>query len=185
KSKKGVSTGPNSLIHNQNISKSLTGKSKSENHKQKIKKTIKNGYDSGKYKKSWKGKSHTEETKQKMKDAWTDERKLKHIEQEHIWKNGNKPNNSGLPHTEETKQKMKDAWTDERLSAHSKNRSGQGNPMFGKNHSDETKKKIGENTKKKKWFNNGLENIYINPDDGIPDNFIRGRIITWKTHKPI
>lgn len=50
--------------------------------------------------------------------------------------------------------------------------------------SDETRKKIGEAISKKRWFNNGIKNIYIDPETTeIPDGFTHGRLMTWKNHK--
>ena len=50
--------------------------------------------------------------------------------------------------------------------------------------SQETRKKIGLATSKKRWFNNGDVNIYIDPEiHEVPEGFAHGRIKTWKNHK--
>ena len=50
--------------------------------------------------------------------------------------------------------------------------------------SDDARKKISEAISKKRWFNNGKKNIFINPDTAlIPDDYKPGRIVSWKNHK--
>ena len=50
--------------------------------------------------------------------------------------------------------------------------------------SEETRKKWSENTSKRRWYNNGETNIYINPEEQcIPEGYVHGRIKTWKNHK--
>lgn len=50
--------------------------------------------------------------------------------------------------------------------------------------SDDARKKISEAISKKRWFNNGKKNIFINPDAApIPDDYKPGRIVSWKNHK--
>ena len=50
--------------------------------------------------------------------------------------------------------------------------------------SDDARKKISEAISKKRWFNNGKKNIFINPDtELIPDDYKPGRIVSWKNHK--
>lgn len=82
---------------------------------------------------------------------------------------------SEFTHSEKTKQKLKDAWTDERKQNASKPRpkhaeilrgrkrpkhaefmSGENNGMYGKNHSEESKRKMSESLKGKIPWNEGL-----------------------------
>lgn len=50
--------------------------------------------------------------------------------------------------------------------------------------SEESRKKWSENTSKRRWYNNGESNIYINPEEQeIPEGYVHGRIKTWKNHK--
>ena len=48
---------------------------------------------------------------------------------------------------------------------------------------DETKRKMSEATKRKRWYTDGETNIYIDKDADIPDGFTPGRTKTWKNHK--
>ena len=93
------------------------------------------------------------------------------------------PRFKGHHHTDETKQKMRDnrkgeknsnygnRWTqsEELKALHSKLSSGEGNGMFGKKHSDEAKKLIGEKNSKalkgRIHITNGEVNKYVKPDD--------------------
>ena len=49
--------------------------------------------------------------------------------------------------------------------------------------SEETRKKLSESTKRRRWYNNGTDNIYIDCDAEVPNGFVHGRIKTWKNHK--
>ncbi|MBO7212369.1 MAG: hypothetical protein J6V44_15385 [Methanobrevibacter sp.] len=82
-------------------------------------------------------------------------------------------------HTEETKQKMSESrkgeknsnygnrWTqsDELKALHSKISSGEGNGMFGKKHSNNTKKLIGEQNLGRIPITNGTINKRVKPED--------------------
>ena len=48
--------------------------------------------------------------------------------------------------------------------------------------SDEHKRKIGLNSKGKKWFNNGVESVFCLPDNK-PNEFVAGRIAPWLSKK--
>lgn len=43
---------------------------------------------------------------------------------------------------------------------------------------DRTREKLSKATKRKRWYNNGITNIYIDIDEPIPDGYKRGRIKT-------
>lgn len=48
--------------------------------------------------------------------------------------------------------------------------------------SDEHKRKLGLNSKGKKWFNNGVESVFCLPDNK-PAGFVVGRIAPWLSKK--
>ena len=70
--------------------------------------------------------------------------------------------------SEETKNKM------------SESNSGEKNPMYGKHHSSEAKRKIGEAKKWSIWINNGVISKRVQFDEDIPEGFVRGRLKTIK-----
>lgn len=125
------------------LSKSHKGKKLSKEHIEKIKEFSKNSKKSEKFieqqgliQKYWpEGSKHTEETKQKMSEYhkanpvryWLGKKKpLEVIEKI-------KQSRNGFKHSEEHKNKM----------------SGEGNPLYGKHHTEETRKKISESNKNK------------------------------------
>jgi len=48
--------------------------------------------------------------------------------------------------------------------------------------SKEHKRKLGLNSKGKKWFNNGIDSVFCLPDNK-PDGFVAGRIASWLSKK--
>lgn len=73
----------------------------------------------------------------------------------------------------------------EHAKIHLKDEKGEKNPMYGKHHTEATKRKIsaankGEKHplygKKYKWINNGDEEKFIPLDAEIPEGFARGRL---------
>ena len=76
---------------------------------------------------AWYGKNHTEETKTKMRESNKSRKRT--------------------PHSEETKRKMRESakkyWKEK-----GRDISGENNPFYGRYHSEETKKKIGDNVRK-------------------------------------
>jgi len=76
---------------------------------------------------------------------------------------GNK-NRLGKPHSEKVKLKM------------SQDRKGSKHPMFGKKQSLESRKKMSLNKKGiLRWFNNGVNQIMIDPNGNIPVGYTLGR----------
>ena len=54
---------------------------------------------------------------------------------------------------------------------------GNSNPMFGKHHSEEAKKKMSESKKGKHWYNNGVASVQT---ETCPEGFVPGRIVCNK-----
>lgn len=72
---------------------------------------------------------------------------------------------------------------------------GQNNPFYGKSHSNKTKKRLSEVAKNrpeevrkrirktlssKRWYTNGIDSLFIDPTNGIPDGYFSGRIYKRK-----
>jgi hypothetical protein len=73
---------------------------------------------------------------------------------------------AGKVHDNEYKKYMKEINT------------GDKNPFYGKNHSNETKKKLSIQTKSHRWITDGKNNIkLVDPDQEIPEGFRLGRTI--------
>lgn len=53
------------------------------------------------------------------------------------------------------------------------------------NHKAGKYKKIQEVISRRRWYTNGIDNIYIDIDDNVPDGFNPGRTRTWKNHKVV
>lgn len=51
--------------------------------------------------------------------------------------------------------------------------------------SEECRRALSIATSNRRWYNNGVESIYINKDEPVPDGFVPGRIKTWKNHKVV
>lgn len=116
------------------------------------------------------GKKHSEETRKKMS----------------LSAKGNK-NCLGRKLSEESKDKIRKKHLgkvlgDETKLKISKNHhdiSGKNNPMYGKNHSEETIEKLKEKAKsrpKRTWINNGINEKLILVDKSIPYGYITGRL---------
>lgn len=81
--------------------------------------------------------------------------------------------------------------TIEKIRKNTKHKKGKDHPLYGKKHkeetiekmrdakkgkilSDETKNKISESIKKKKWFTNGVNTIFCEPEN-VPEGYRKGR----------
>lgn len=65
-------------------------------------------------------------------------------------------------------------WTDSAKQKTSKRMTGDGNPM---RKFPEKNPFLGKSyVVGKKWYNNGIENLYLNPDDDIPEGYVPGMV---------
>ena len=64
-------------------------------------------------------------------------------------------------------------------------RYGENNPFYGKTHTSDTRKAISDTLKSKKrhWYTNGYDNLFISEGESIPDGFKPGLSITDETRK--
>jgi hypothetical protein len=96
------------------------------------------------------GKTHTDEVRKKI----TENMKKVYQEQGHPW--------LGRKHSEESKRKM------------SETRKGNLNHRYKTSPSEETKKKISDSKIGKKWYNNGIDEVFRNDFPG--DGWFLGRV---------
>jgi hypothetical protein len=123
----------------------------SDDHKKKISKSLTGRSISDKTKKIW-----SEQRKGKPGRQWSEESKEK-LRQSKLGKPIGPP-------------------SDETRKIWSEQRKGSGNPNYGKKVSDETKRKIGEKSKGTSWFNDGVKNYKIKPEDAFALDYKTGRI---------
>lgn len=103
-----------------------------------------------------KGKPMSEEQKRKLSDS----------------KKGKKRKS----HSEETKKKISEGNKNKKVSLQTREKLRQAN--LGKHMKEETKHKISLQTSNKRWYTNGIDNIYISKDLIPPEGFISGRTYT-------
>lgn len=77
------------------------------------------------------------------------------------------------PHSEETKQKIREATLGRQVSISTRNKLRERN--LGKHMPQETKDKIAKQTSNKRWYTNGVDDIYIPKDMTPPDGYVPGR----------
>lgn len=66
-------------------------------------------------------------------------------------------------------------YTDEIRAKHKGLVAGEKNPMYGRKWTSEMQTKRAETAKGKKWFTNGVEDIYCRPDE-VPEGYYKGNI---------
>ena len=60
--------------------------------------------------------------------------------------------------------------------------SGKLNGMYGRKPSPESIDKASKRTKRMRWYNNSVSNLYLDISSTVPDGFVPGRITGWNTH---
>jgi hypothetical protein len=134
------------------------------------------------------GKNHTEEMVKFFSESQKGEKHHyygKYLSTEHRTKIGdahrgkNKP-----PLTEEHKEKLRQASTGKTHTEKTKLKmsllkSGKNNHNYGKELTIECKRKLSENMKNKKWWNNG--EICVRSEKCPGDGWVRGRKLKWDT----
>lgn len=145
-------------------SKAMKGKPKTEEHKNKISKTLK-GKLTGE-KNPMYGKHHTAESRRKNSGAQKGKR------------TGEDNSFYGKKHSAVARKKMSEAHKGKHPSEDTRRkmseaRRGEKHPMYGKQHTDEAKKKMSESVKGKHWYNNGKINKQCFE---CPPGFVPGRI---------
>ena len=83
----------------------------------------------------------------------------------------------GKPRTEEWKaehsEKMKGRY------------SGEKNPMYGKTHTEEVRKQLSESKLGKIWIHNGIETVLHDPNEKIPEGWLRGKLCDMTEAKKV
>jgi hypothetical protein len=129
------------------------------------------------------GKKHSDEWKNnmsvRMKNRFFSESHRKKISE----------SNKGRKLSEEHKNKLRNQIIKESTKKKiSESLTGNKNPMFGMQRSEEWKRehsiRMKGKAKGKRWFTNGFQNAMFNETDQIPDGFILGRTFTKKKSHP-
>jgi hypothetical protein len=88
-------------------------------------------------------------------------------------------NNSKKGHEEQRRLWREDPeWAEKQRKKLSANVTGEKNPMFGTTHSDETKRKMSEFTKRRRWLKNSVHAVYVDIDliqDYLDKGYTMGR----------